>query len=414
MAKAKKQGHLQKFIYRNAAIGGIDIPFFLILMTIVTIGLVMLFSASYTYSYYNRHGDSYAIFKSQAIYAVLAVIVMMLCSRVRYEYYKIVAWLATPVTYFLLLLVLILPAYDEKKPDIKRILNLKIITIQPSEIAKFVLILMLAFLLERFYKNISGNVPSQTHFAKWLSKKTNGGITIWKSFGATVALFLFMMSFAGLVYLENHVSGAILIAGIGVMMMWFGEVKFRWFVPIFIVAVLVIMIVVTNPDILAKYAGSRITAWLDKDSLLPGTDRLQTDNGLYAIGSGGLLGVGLGQSKQKHLFVPEPQNDFIFPIVCEELGFIGAVVIILLYIALVFRGVQIALRAKDRFAKLMVLGIIFQIGLQASFNIAVVTDLFPNTGIALPFFSSGGTSLVVLMAQMGAVLSVSRTIRKRE
>ena len=150
---------------------------------------------------------------------------------------------------------------------------------------------------------------------------------------------------------------------------------------------------------------------LPHGSIKATTARWQTNNSLYAIGSGGLFGTGLGNSKQKHLYVSEPQNDFIFAIVCEELGFIRAVGIILLYVLLVWRGVVIGLRAKDRFGAMLAMGIVFQVGLQTALNIAVVTDTLPNTGISLPFFSYGGTSLMMLLVEMGIVLSVSRYSR---
>ena len=210
-----------------------------------------------------------------------------------------------------------------------------------------------------------------------------------------------------MVYLENHLSGTLLILAIGVTMMFMGEFKKHWFIIIGVAAVVLIVFVVTNPEILEKYAGARITAWLDK-SYDPKGARWQTNNSLYAIGSGGLFGAGLGNSKQKHLFVSEPQNDFIFSIVCEELGFVGASIIILLFALLVWRGVVIGIHAKDRFGALTAIGIVFQVGMQTALNIGVVTDTLPNTGISLPFFSYGGTSLMMLLAEMGMVLSVSR------
>jgi cell division protein FtsW len=180
-----------------------------------------------------------------------------------------------------------------------------------------------------------------------------------------------------------------------------------------IIGVIGVVLLIANPDILAKYAGERITAWLDKDYDPLGA-RWQTNNSLYAIGSGGLLGTGLGQSKQKHLYVSEPQNDFIFSIVCEELGFVGAVAIIVLFALLIYRGIKIGMNAKDRFGALLAMGIVFQVGLQVALNIGVVSDFLPNTGISLPFFSAGGTSLVILLGEMGMVLSISRSARKKE
>ena len=196
-------------------------------------------------------------------------------------------------------------------------------------------------------------------------------------------------------------------------MLWLGEIRGRWFTVGVIIGVIGVVLLIANPDILAKYAGERITAWLDKDYDPLGA-RWQTNNSLYAIGSGGLLGAGLGQSKQKHLYVSEPQNDFIFSIVCEELGFVGAVAIIVLFALLIYRGIKIGMNAKDRFGALLAMGIVFQVGLQVALNIGVVSDFLPNTGISLPFFSAGGTSLVILLGEMGMVLSISRSARKKE
>lgn len=196
-------------------------------------------------------------------------------------------------------------------------------------------------------------------------------------------------------------------------MLFLGEVKNKWFIVGVVVAVFAVILFVMNPDLLKEYAGERIVAWLDKDYKPLGA-RWQINNSLYAIGSGGFLGTGLGQSKQKHLYVSEPQNDFIFSIVCEELGFVGATAIILLFALLVYRGIKIGLRAKDRFGALLAMGIVFQVGVQVALNIAVVSDFIPNTGISLPFFSYGGTSLVILLCEMGIILSISRSARKKD
>lgn len=219
---------------------------------------------------------------------------------------------------------------------------------------------------------------------------------------------LVTVALGALVFLENHVSGAILIVAIGIVMMYLGGTKQYWFVIGIALIAAVAALVIMKPDILPEHASIRIVAWLDKD-FSPDRWRWQTNQSLYAISSGGLFGVGLGQSKQKHLYVSEPQNDFIFSIVCEELGFFGACIIIILFALLIWRGVVIALKAKDRFSSFLVLGIVFHIGLQVMLNIGVVTDVLPNTGISLPFFSYGGTALWVLLAELGMVLSVSRS-----
>lgn len=403
--KTKKNSIINTFL----ANGSMDIPFLAILMTIVTIGLVMLFSASYTYSYYNR-GDSTQIFVRQLIFAVIGIVLMFVISRIRYEYFKLVALVGVVVSIALLLLVLVLPEY---KPGFKRWINLGFTTFQPSEIAKIGLIMILAYLLDKNYKGVTGKVPSEMPGIRSIPELTNGKYVIYKSFTSVICYGLIILVFAGLVYLEHHVSGTILMLLIGVVMLWLGEVRGRWFTVGVIIGVIAVVLLIANPDILAKYAGERITAWLDKD-FDPLGARWQTNNSLYAIGSGGLLGTGLGQSKQKHLYVSEPQNDFIFSIVCEELGFVGAVAIIVLFALLIYRGIKIGMNAKDRFGALLAMGIVFQIGLQVALNIGVVSDFLPNTGISLPFFSAGGTSLVILLAEMGMVLSISRSARKKE
>ena len=191
-------------------------------------------------------------------------------------------------------------------------------------------------------------------------------------------------------------------------MLFIGGVKLRWFGMVIgaIAAALLYLVLFTDK---LTYANNRIAGWFDPFSPGAGVDTWQTRQGLYAIGSGGLWGLGLGQSRQKYLFIPEPQNDFIFSVVCEELGFVGAVLILFLFALLVWRGMVISMRAKDKFGALLGIGLTAQVGLQVILNIAVVTNTIPNTGISLPFFSYGGTSLLMLLAQMGIILSISRT-----
>ena len=389
------------------ALGKIDIPFLLLVITILTIGLVMLFSASYTYAYYNEDGDSTYFFKRQLIFAVVGVVAMLLVSKVRYDYFKLFAIPAIAVSWLLLVIVLFLPA---TQGGFHRWIDLKIFTFQPSEIAKLAIILFCAWSMDKNHKKIVGKQLSPSKFARNVKELSGGKIVVYESFVMLCLYAGIIVVTAGLVYLENHLSGTLLILAIGVVMMYLGEIKRHWFVLIAVLAVVALIFFVLNPDLLEKYAGERITAWLDK-SYEPRGARWQTNNSLYAIGSGGLFGTGLGNSKQKHLYVSEPQNDFIFAIVCEELGLLRAIGIIILFVLLVLRGIAIALRAKDRFGALLSMGIVFQVGLQTALNIAVVTDALPNTGISLPFFSYGGTSLMMLLFEMGVVLSVSRYSR---
>lgn len=388
------------------ALGQLDIPFLLLVITVLTIGLVMLFSASYTYAYYNEGGDSAYYFKRQLVFALVGVTAMLVVSKVRYDYFKLFAIPVMLVSWLLLIIVLFLPA----DRGFHRWINLGLFTFQPSEIAKFAIILFCAWSMDKNHKKIIGKQVNNAKLSRMVKGISNGKIVVYESF-VMLCFYAFIIVFtAGLVYLENHLSGTLLLLAIGVVMMFLGEVKRHWFVLIGIVAVIAVVFFVLNPEILEKYAGERITAWLDKD-YEPRDARWQTNNSLYAIGSGGLFGVGLGNSKQKHLYVSEPQNDFIFAIVCEELGFIRAAGILLLFLLLVLRGIVIGLCAKDRFGALLSMGIVFQVGLQTALNIAVVTDALPNTGISLPFFSYGGTSLMMLLFEMGIVLSVSRYSR---
>ncbi|MEG2080548.1 MAG: putative peptidoglycan glycosyltransferase FtsW [Oscillospiraceae bacterium] len=389
------------------ALGGFDVPFLLIVITVLTIGLIMLFSSSYTYAYYNRNGDSTYFFRKQLEFAIVGVILMLFISKIKYDYFRIAALPVLAVSWFLLVVVLILPA---TRGEFHRWINLGLFSFQPSEVAKFAIILFCAWSMEKNHRKIIGKTIKKTWLSEKISNMTDGKINIYDSFVQLCIYGVVIVITAGLIYAENHLSGTLLILGISVIMMYLGEVKKHWFVLIGIVAVLAIVFFAFNPEILKEYAGERITAWLDK-SYEPRGARWQTNNSIYAIGSGGLFGTGLGNSKQKHLYVSEPQNDFIFSIVCEELGFIRASGIIGLFALLVARGVKIGIRAKDRFGALLAMGIVFQVGLQVAINIAVVTDFLPNTGISLPFFSYGGSSMIMLMAEMGIVLSVSRYSR---
>lgn len=361
--------------------GSIDIPFLALTIALLTIGLIMLFSASYPYAYYNQNHDSYYFFTRQFIFAVVGLIAMAVMSKVNYKWLKVAVIPLLAVTLFLLVLVLF---YHTNVGNFKRWIPMPGgLTFQPSDLAKFTIILVLGSYISDYYGKM---------------KKIKYGIAYPLGI---IAIF------CGLIFLEHHMSCTILMFLIGATLMWVGGSDWKLFAFGLAVLVLVVFVVITAPGLLEDYAGDRIKAWLDKD-FDPMGDRWQTNNSLYAIGSGGFFGAGLGNSKQKYLYVSEPQNDFIFSIVCEELGFIGAAVIILLFGALVVRGFVIAARCQDKFGSLLVIGIVAQIGLQVGLNILVVTDTIPNTGIALPFFSYGGTAILMLLFQIGVVLSVSR------
>ena len=356
-----------------------DLPFLVLVLALVAFGLVMLFSASYAVALYRR-GDAYAYIRPQLLYAALGLAAMWLASRVDYHLYHKLAWPVLGVSLVLLTVVLFMPEYN----GCKRWLVIPGVgTLQPSEIAKFAVVLAFAHI-------ISLNASRMGSFAV-------GVLPFGLVLGAVAVLML----------LEPHLSGTLLILGIGAVLMFVGGTALRWFVLAGAGAVCAVAAAVAVMPDLVPYAASRLASWLDPFAD-PLGDGHQTIQSLYAIGSGGATGLGLGNSRQKHLFVPEPQNDFIFSIVCEELGFVGALAVVGLFVLLLLRGITLAVRAPDRFGGLLVVGFVVQVAMQAALNIAVVTNTIPNTGISLPFFSSGGTSLMMLLGEMGIVLSVSR------
>lgn len=414
MEKTKKLRWYHKFL----APGGMDIMFFALVLILLGIGLVMLFSASYPYAYYKYKGNSTYFFNRQLGFAIAGLIAMLIVSKVKYEYFKFAVIPLLVVSIFLLVLVLILPPVVK---DFRRWIEIPgVTTFQPSEIAKLALILFCAWGMDLQHDAIVSRELSKTEKAKKFNaifanrfggmfKITKATFPTWIYGGATILM-------CGLVFLEDHLSGTILMMGIGALMMYIGGFKRKWFVMVIVPVVALITLLIVYPEIMEKvsflkdYMQERIISWLDKD-YSPRGSRWQTNNALYAIGSGGFLGLGLGNSKQKFMFVSEPQNDMIFSIVCEELGFVGASLVILLFALLIWRGVVIGLKSKTRFGSLLAMGIVFQVGLQTLLNIGVATDSIPNTGISLPFFSYGGTSLMMLLFQMGLVLAVSRYSR---
>lgn len=382
-----KTGVRNSFFYAK---GGFDVTFFAAVLALMTIGLVMLFSASYPYAYQKYNGDSYYFFKRQLIFAVLGVIVMIVVSKINYKWVKIIEKPLFVVTIFLLVLVLFYHVnLEDRSEDFKRWIPLGPITLQPSDIAKFSLVLTLSAYIGKY--------------RKYMQRLTYGVLFP----GLIIGLFCV------LIYLENHLSCTVLMFMIGITLMFCGGTRWQWFVGGLCVVGAVAFVIIKNPDVLPSYQADRIRAWTDK-TFQPLGLRWQTNNSLYAIGSGGFFGVGLGNSKQKYLYVSEPQNDFIFSIVCEELGFLGAMVILALFALLFWRGIKIAQRCDDKYAALVVIGIVSQVAIQTLFNVLVVTDTFPNTGIALPFFSYGGTALLMLCFEMGVVLSVSRKVNTKK
>ena len=370
MAAAKKKPEAGKRL---------DLTFLSFVLILLTTGLVMLFSASYAYSY-EYYGNSYKFITRQAAFAAAGVALMLIISKIDYHFWRRFAWIVYVLAIGMLAVLLVLPPMV-KGMDVKRWIVVGPINFQPSEVAKFAIILLFSSL-------IAGN-----------SKQM-------KSFKFIFFLVVLLGLTCGLVVLEPHFSATILIFTIGTVLLIVGGLPKRYIIGGGLLGVGGGVLAVATGII--GYGSDRIKYWLDPWADAKGKG-FQTIQSLLAIGSGGILGRGIGQSRQKYLWLPEPHNDFIFAIVCEELGLIGAVIIIILFCLLVWRGFTIAMRAQDKFGSLLALGLTFQVGLQAMLNIWVVTNTIPNTGISLPFFSYGGTSLLILLAEMGIVLSVSRT-----
>lgn len=356
-----------------------DLPFLVLVLTLVAFGLVMLCSASSAVALYRRQ-DAFAYVRPQLLYAAMGLGAMWMASRVDYHIYHKLAWPLLALSLVLLTAVLFMPEYNGCK---RWIVLPGLGTLQPSEIAKFSIVLVFSHIISLNHDRMKSFSTGVVPFALIL-----GVVTV-------------------LMLLEPHLSGTLLILSIGAVLMFVGGTGLHWFgLAGGLGAAAIAAAVIALPE-LVPYATDRLASWRDPfaDPLGEGHQTIQS---LYAIASGGLAGLGLGNSRQKYLYVPEPQNDFIFSILCEELGFIGAALVVALFLLLLLRGMSIAVRARDKFGALLVVGFVVQVTLQAILNMAVVTNTIPNTGISLPFFSSGGTSLLMLLGEMGIVLSVSR------
>ena len=358
--------------------GKIDITFLVLVLILLSFGLVMLFSASFAYAFYNE-GDSFYYIERQFLFAVGGIFVMLTASYVNF---KIIQKFSVLVYFAAVILLLYADIFMRDQYGFARWIYIFGQTFQPSEIAKFAIIALFAHLA-------SVNASKMGTFRYGVLP-----------FGICLAVV------AGLVIWSRHLSGTIIIGALGIAMMWFGGTKLRYFLMLIGFGAAAVAVVLLVPSFMA-YTGDRVATWLDPYSD-PLGDGFQTIQALIAIGSGGIWGVGLGNSRQKYLYIPEPQNDFIFPVICEELGFIGASIIVILFALLVIRGYIIAMRCPDKFGSLLAAGCVTHIGLQVILNIAVVTNTIPNTGISLPLFSYGGTALLMTLGEMGVVLSVSR------
>lgn len=361
---------------------GMDISFLALVVILLAIGVTMVLSASFARAYFDpggvTKGKATYYFIRQFIFAALGVAAMIICSRLPVGFYK---RFSMPVLIAAVILLMLVPIIGTNANGAKRWIGLGAFTIQPSEIAKIGIILAFA---------------SMICARRGRMKSFRYGIL---PFAAILAAIV------GLLVLEPHFSASIIIVAIGGVMLFLGGARLVWFIAAAVAAGGGIAVLLT----MFPYASTRITTW--RDPFASTSDEgYQIVQSLYSIGSGGLTGLGLGQSRQKYLYLPEEHNDFIFSVVCEELGFIGALLILTLFALLIIRGYWIALHSTDRYGFLVAAGITTLLAIQVILNVAVVTNLVPCTGISLPFFSYGGTALLMQMAEMGIVLIISRDL----
>ena len=356
----------------------VDLVFLALTMVLLTVGVVMVLSASFVRAYYTEGSATY-YFVRQLIFAVTGIVIMLTASRFPISFYRRLSFPFLAATLVLLLLVLFIGVGTGG--GVRRWLNFGFFTVQPSEFAKIGVILTFAHMICRFRGAMSSFQWGILPFA---------GI---------------LLVIGALLVLQPHMSATIIIFAIGAVMMFMGGAQLIWFIA----GGSLLVMAFTAITLLFPYVSTRITTWLDPWSNLRG-DGYQIVQSIYAISSGGLFGLGLGNSRQKYLYLPEEHNDFIFAVVCEELGFVGATLILLLFALLICRGYWIAFHCRDRYSFLVAAGISTLLAMQVILNVAVVTNTIPCTGISLPFFSYGGTALWIELGEMGIVLSISRGI----
>ena len=366
---------------KEAGRGPIDVPFLLLVLLLTGVGLIMLLSASFPSAYYES-GDPLYYFKRQAAFATLGLAAMVVIGRINYARFRGVAKIALGISIALLVAVII-PGVGITSHGATRWLGIPGTTMrfQPSEIAKIAVVLFFSSMICTYKDQMQtiryGVVPFMV---------ITGGIVI-------------------LLMLEPHLSASIIIMALAIVMMFVGGIKLSYLLIGMGGAGALLLIA----GKFVPYVHKRIVSWRDPfaDTSAAGYQIVQS---LYSIGSGGFLGLGLGQSRQKYLYLPEEHNDYIFSIVCEELGYVGAVAILILFALLICRGYWIAAHSPDRYSFLVGVGITTLLSIQVFLNIAVVTNLIPCTGISLPFFSYGGTALLMQLGEMGIILSISRDI----
>lgn len=358
-----------------------DFILFITVLILLSLGLIMVFSASAPTAE-KEYGNIYHYINRQLAFAAIGMVAMLFAANLDYhKYNKLFVWVLMGVSIVLLILVLI-PGIGSKANDSWRWIVIAGIRFQPSELAKLALIMFYAY-------NLSNRKRPLDAFFRDLMP------------------YLFVVGLiALLLLLETHLSATIIMISVAMIILFVAGAKLRHFALLVVPVVGVVMAVITFTD----YMTPRINAWLNPWSS-PRNEGYQTIQSLYAIGSGGLFGRGLGQSMQKFLYVPEPHNDYIFAILAEELGFVGVLAVLLLFMIFIWRGIKIALNAIDVYGSLLAAGITALIAVQSLFNVAVVTNTVPPTGVSLPFFSSGGTSLILFMVEVGILLNISRYSR---
>ncbi len=366
--------------------GVMDLSFFLIVMTLLVIGIIMMFSASYAWALSESGGESgtgYAM--KQTFMAAIGLVALLFFSFFDYHHFSKPKIAIGLYVLCIGMLLMVFTPLGITRNGASRWLNLGI-EFQPSELMKFAIIILFSYLIVKNYNRMN-------------------------KFSIGIVPYAFLLGIVVMILMaQPHLSCTLLICCVAVSLMFVGGVRWKHIgllLTVGIGAIALIVYVKSQGEDGFTYFAKRFQSWFDPFS--DATDATwQTCQSLIAIGSGGPFGLGLGESRQKFMYLPETQNDFVFAIVCEELGFVGAVTIILLFALLVIRGLFIASKANDKFGMLLTIGVTVQIGIQAFLNIAVVSNLIPNTGISLPFFSYGGTALVMQLAEMGVILNVSR------
>ncbi len=393
MAKLKRDLTMEQQLAR----GPMDLPFLMLVLLLTGIGTIMVFSASFATAYYEGRDPAY-YFLRQALFAGAGLAILYVVSKINYQTFRWLSVFALGLAILLLVAVLIPGIHTDRSDGVRRWIAIPGLgTFQPSEIAKVAVIMYFSARLSKRNREKPIRLSPRSNFSGIVSWLDRIGFLELIPYGIILLVIVLLMK------LEPHMSGTILILAGAAAVLFAAGIKLYWFLlgGGGLAAILALS--------MQGYQSTRILVWQDPWAYKQ-DGGYQIIQSLYAIGSGGLLGLGLGKSRQKILYLPEPENDFIFAIVCEELGYIGAAIVILLFVLLIIRGYWLAVHARDRFGALLVVGITTLLAVQVFLNISVVTNLLPTTGISLPFFSYGGTALMIQLAEMGMVLSVSRQI----